>query len=464
MVDIRVGDTVRIYASVWNFCSSIDQGIYVHDISINTPPSILPPTCQVISGIEITFKLATTSAHLQCVNCNPDTLYSTLGIAGTDSSGMAYIDHTVTENDLAAYNNATASGNSVRILACITNPKGQNIIKNECSDPVTVLLGSSSYAIDFKIFENTAGILDLLSSYTGMVTARLNEIIPVEAGWSIASTEILSSQGIIRLYMTETGSWTIQQVAVFLLTAMALVIAAVCFLLFPTPLGIALGVIALVISSYGVIRLIDKVSVLQELVTNFETKDQNDTRLDQMIANVLDQYNKSPKTNDDCLNKLNGLRISYSEYMDTMQKDFSTLYTPAIKRTFESTADGAIEEFKAGTLTCEAATERITTQGAIAKSDVSTNFTTVYNINNPYKPPKKEDCWIKAPIGEGCFLSANTGMWIIGTVVAIAGLGITYWAVTRKPAETRIVFEKAKEEFGRARSAFRTLTAPAIPG
>ncbi len=263
--------------------------------------------------------------------------------------------------------------------------------------------------------------------------------------------------------MSEIGSWSISDVAIFLLTAIAMAIAVVCFLLFPTSLGIALGVFALVVAGYGVYRLVDMVSVLKEQVTNYQTKDQNDTRLDQMVANVLAAYEKSPKTKDDCLNKLNGLKIAYTTYLDTMQKDFANLYTPAMKRTFAAAADGAIEQFKNGTITCEQATEKMLTQGGIAKADVSTNFTTVYVTNNPYVPPKKEDCWIAAPLGEGCVLSAKTGKIIVGSVAAVGILGVVYWFVTRRPAEAKIVIERVKEEAARARAAYREIRAPAMP-
>lgn len=75
-----------------------------------------------------------------------------------------------------------------------------------------------------------------------------------------------------------------------------------------------------------------------------------------------------------------------------------------------------------------------------------------------------EKCWISKPLGEGCLLSASTGQWIVGTALAALGLYITYWAVTRKPKETKIFIEKAKravgEEYERARAAYRELRAP----
>lgn len=469
MPELKVGQTVRIYATVWDFCGELGNiALYIYEVGINTIPPIDPEVaCQDVSGLTVEFKLAM-SGITQCSNCTPETVYSTWGTGNTDSQGVAYIDHTVTEDDRAAYQEAAAKGESIRVLACIIGSKGQVVIKHRCSSLLTILPGAEpAYAVEFSVFENMTGILDLLNNYTGMLTAGINELIPGEAGWSIARTEIDRSNAVIRLYLSETGSWGINEIAVFLLTAAALAIAAICFLLFPTLLGIALGVAALVIATYGVVRLIDQVSVLKETVKNFETKDQNDTRLDQMIANVLKQYDESAKTKEDCLNKLNGLKISYVTYLDTMQKDFPNLYITAMKRSFEAAADDAVDQFRKGTMTCEQATEKILTQGGIAKSDVSTNFSTVYNINNPYQAPPKEDCWIKAPIGEGCLLSANTGMWIIGTIIAVAGLGITYWAVTRKPAETKIFIERAKEavsaEAERVRAAYREFRAPPVP-
>lgn len=353
------------------------------------------------------------------------------------------------------------------------DPKYENLVPvgyecvqdslKQANSPACVAPAAPTYAVEFKTFENMLGILGFLSHYTGMLTSGINRLIPQEAGWSVHSTEIDSSRGVIRLLLSETGSWNLTDVIIFLLTAIALAISAICFLLLPTTLGIALGVIALVIASYSVIRLIDRVSVLEESVNNFRTKDQNDVRLDQMVANVLDQYEKSSKTKDNCLNKLNGLKSAYVSYLDVMQKNFANLYTPAMKRTFAATVDSAIEQFKAGTITCERATEIILTQGGIAKSDLSTNFSTVYNINNPYVPPKKEDCWISKPIGEGCLLSASTGQWIVGTIIAVAGLGVAYWAITRKPEETKIVIERVKEEAERAREAIRKIRAPAVP-
>jgi len=477
MVNLKVDQTIRVNIAVWDFCGELGtNAIYISNVGIDTIPALDPDVkCLDVTGLAIEFRLVT-AGDILCKGCNPEVVYSTWGTVYTDSRGYAYIDHTITPDDLAAYQAAAASGNYVKVLACITGAKGQQIINHRCSETLTVLTPAApTHIIEFKLLENASGINETLKSYTTMLTATINSFIPVEAGWTVYSTEVDTSKGILRLQLSPTGSWGIVEIATFLFAIIITAIGALLIIIFlPVGLvGIAIIAASAIVLDYVVYRLIDYNVELQQKVTNLQAKDQNDTKLDQTIAGVLDLYEKSAKTKDDCLNKLNGLRISYTTYLDTMQKNFPNLYTPAMKRTFQSTADNSIAQFRDGKITCERATEIITTSGALAKSDVSTNFTANYNTVLGYTPPKK-DCWISKPLSEDCILSAETGMWIAGTIVAVIGLGITYWAVTRKPAETRLVFEKAKEaavkggeiakaEYERMKTAYREIRAPAVP-
>lgn len=477
MVNVKVTQTIRVNIAVWDFCGELGtNALFIHGVGIDTMPALDPEViCQDITGLAIEFRLVTAGDTL-CKGCNPEVVYSTWGTAYTDSRGYAYIDHTITPDDLAAYQTAALSGNYVKVLACITGAKGQQIINHMCSETLTVLTPAApTHIIEFKLLENASGINETLKSYATMLTATINSFIPVEAGWTVYSTEVDTSKGILRLQLSPTGSWGIVEIATFLFAIIITAIGALLIIIFlPVGLvGIAIIAASAIVLDYVVYRLIDYNVELQQKVINLQAKDQNDTRLDQTVAAVLEQYEKSAKTKDDCLNKLNGLRISYTTYLDTMQKNFPNLYTPSMKRTFQSTADNAIAQFRDGKITCERATEIITTSGATARADVSTNFTANYNTTLGYTPPKKE-CWIAKPLSEDCILSANTGMWIVGTAVALTGLGIVYWAVTRKPAETRIVFEKAKEaavkaeeiakaEYERMKTVYREIRAPTVP-
>lgn len=476
MINLKVGQTIRVNIAVWDWCGELgNNALYISGVGIDTMPALDPEVlCLAITGRAIEFKLVT-SGDILCKSCNPEVVYSTWGTAYTDSRGYAYIDHTITPDDLAAYQVATASGNYVKVLACIAGAQAQ-IIKHLCSETLTVLTPAApTHIIEFKLLENASGINETLKSYATMLTATINSFIPVEAGWTVYSTEVDTSKGILRLQLSPTGSWGIVEIATFLFAIIITAIGALLIIIFlPVGLlGIAIIAASAIVLDYVVYKLIDYNVELQQKVTNLEAKDQNDTKLDQTVAGVLDLYEKSAKTKDDCLNKLNGLRISYTTYLDTMQKNFPNLYTPAMKREFQSAADNAIAQFRDGKITCERATEIITTSGATARADISTNFTANYNTEIGYTPPKK-DCWISKPLSEDCILSAETGMWIVGTVVAVIGLGITYWAITRKPAETKIVFEKAKEtvakggeiakaEYGRMKAAYREIRAPAVP-
>lgn len=476
MVNVKVGQTIRVNIAVWDWCGELGTKIlFISDVGIDRMPALDPEVlCIAITGRAIEFKLVTSGATL-CKSCTPEIVYSTLGTAYTDSQGYAYIDHTITMDDLAAYEAAVLSGNSVKVLACIVGAQAQ-VIKHLCSESLTVLAPAApTHYLDFQLFENASGIFDVLKSHVTMLTAAINSLIPDAAGWKVYSADVDTSKGILRLQLSPTGSWGIVEIATFLFTIIITAIGAILIIIFlPVGiLGIAIIAASAIVLNYVVYRIIDYNVELQQKVTNFEAKDQNDTKLDQTVAGVLDLYEKSAKTKDDCLNKLNGLRISYTTYLDTMQKNFPNLYTPAMKREFQSTADNAIAQFRDGKITCERATEIITTSGATAKADISTNFTANYNTEIGYTPPKK-DCWIAKPLSEDCILSAETGMLIVGTVVALIGLGITYWAITRKPAETRIVFEKAKEtvakggeiakaEYERMKTAYREIRAPAVP-
>lgn len=476
MANIKVGQTIRVNIAVWDFCGELGtNALFIYDVGIDRMPALDPEVlCLNVTGLAIEFKLVTSGATL-CKSCNPEIVYSTWGTVYTDSRGYAYIDHTITMDDLAAYEAAVLSGTYVKVLACIVGAQAE-IIKHLCSESLTVLAPAApTHYLDFQLFENASGIFDVLKSNAVMLTAAINSLIPDAAGWKIYSADVDTSKGILRLQLSPTGSWGIVEIATFLFTIIITAIGAILIIIFlPVGiLGIAIIAASAIVLNYVVYSIIDYNVELQQKVTNFEAKDQNDTKLDQTVAAVLEQYEKSAKTKDNCLNKLNGLRISYTTYLDMMQKNFPTLYTPAMKRTFQSTADNAIAQFRDGKITCERATEIITTSGATAKADVSTSFTANYNTEIGYTPPKK-DCWIAKPLSEDCILSAETGMWIVGTIVAVIGLGITYWAITRKPAETRIVYERAKEaavkggelakaEYERMKAAYREIRAPAVP-
>ncbi len=477
MVNVKAGQTIRVNIAVWDFCGETgNNAIYISDVGINIIPALDPVvSCQDITGLAIDFRFVT-AGNISCKGCNPDVVYSTWGTAYTNSQGYAYIDHTITEDDLAAYQAAVASGKSVKVLACITGAKGQQILNHSCSLPLTVLTAASpTHILEFKLLENASGIFETLKSYSTMLTAAINSLVPVEAGWTVYSTEVDTSKGILRLQLSPSGSWGILDYAAFLLTIIITAIGALLLAIFlPVGIiGIAIIAASVIVLDFIVYKIIDYSVELQQQVTNLKVKDQNDTKLDQTLGAVFEEYERSAKTKDDCLNKLNGIRISYTTYMDTMQKNFPNLYTPAMKRAFQSNADNAIAQLRDDKITCERATEIVMASGATAKADVSTNFTANYNTTLGYTPPKK-DCWISGPIGEDCLLSASTGKWIVGGTVALIGLGIAYWAVTRKPAETKIVFERAKElaikggelakaEYERMKSAYSTARAPAVP-
>ena len=476
MANIKVNQTIRVNIAVWDFCGQVSKGIYISNVGIDTIPELdTIVSCQDITGLAIEFKLVT-SEYIACKDCTPEVVYATWGTAYTDSLGYAYLDYTITPDDLAAYQLAISAGATVKVLACITGAKGQQVINNMCSEPLTILTPAvPTHILEFKLFENASGILETLKSYATMLTATVNSFVPVEAGWTVYSTEVDTSRGILRLQLSPTGSWGIVEYAEFLFAIIITAIGALLLIIFmPVGLvGLAIIVAATIVLDYVVYRIIDSNVELQQIVTNLQAKDQNDTKLDQTLAAVFEEYEKSAKTKDDCLNKLNGMRISYTTYLDMMQKNFPNLYTPAMKRTFQATTDNAIAQFRDGKITCERATEITMAAGATTKADVSTNFTANYNTTLGYTPPKK-DCWISAPIGEDCILSASTGKWLVGSAVVLIGLGITYWAVTRKPAETRLVFERAKEiavkggeiaktEYGRMKTAYREIRAPSVP-
>ena len=477
MFNVKVGQIIRVNIAVWDFCGELGtNAIFISDVGIDTIPALDPDVvCQDITGLAIEFKLVT-AGYTQCKGCDPEVVYSTWGTAYTDSRGYAYIDHTITPDDLAAYQAAISSGSDVKVLACITYAKGQQVIRHRCSETLTMLAPAApTHIIEFKMLENASGILETLKSYTTMLTATINSFIPVEAGWTVYSTEMDTSKGILRLQLSSTGSWGIVEIAQFLFAIIITAIGAILLIIFlPVGLlGIAIIVSAAVVLSYVVYKIIDYSVELQQKVNNLELKDQNDTKLDQVRAAVFAEYEKSAKTKDDCLNLLNGLRIATSGSIDTMQKNFPNLYTPAIKRSYQAAVDNAIAQFRDGKITCARAMEIEIGAQAVSKSDISTNFTSNYNTILGYTPPKPE-CWIPKPLSDECILSASTGKWIVGTAAVLTGLGIVYWAVTRKPAETRIVLERAKEaavkaeeiakaEYGRMKVAYKEIRAPAVP-
>ena len=88
MVNVKVGQTIRVNIAVWDFCGELgNNALNIHGVGIDTMPALDPEViCQDITGLAIEFRLVT-AGDVLCKGCNPEVVYSTWGTAYTDSRG-----------------------------------------------------------------------------------------------------------------------------------------------------------------------------------------------------------------------------------------------------------------------------------------------------------------------------------------------------------------------------------------
>lgn len=420
MVNLTAGQAVRVYAAVEDFCGEVSKTIYVSDVIFNAVPLLRPAGCLDISGIGIGFRLVTMSGTGECSMCTPGKVYSTWGTAYTNSQGIAYIEHTITDEDLAAYQEALSAGNSLKVLACISGPKGQQVSSNRCSDILTILPGAApTHYISLSMGFVPPELTTYFQIYiTEISNTLMTKIAPPPAPWQyikttfdaainsfnlwfytpsssvMAMTEYQGDRGFMQYAgargkkQVRYGFMSIQSDIQGLsdwITAWVPVITGILMILIASfgPFGVfadvALLFTGLVILGWKVVDATSKQIIADTKATNLNIQlDQNNKEVQARSA-TEDAWNKSAKTQADCtarlqshadihLATLNGYLNLYAKYpglVTELNKE---------KDTFTANANGILVEFKTASYaagTCDIYFVRLNSE--IGTSNVAVN-------------------------------------------------------------------------------------------
>lgn len=147
MVNITVGQTLNIGIAVFDFCGQDPQyySIYIDNIGlgVDNPASVsIDPDvyCLNISNIDIQIKLGVSSGNTECNSCTPHILFTNLGTVITNAQGVASLSHVISNTDLSYYQQAIANGGTLKVIACITNSQGQQVLNvGKCSESITIV-------------------------------------------------------------------------------------------------------------------------------------------------------------------------------------------------------------------------------------------------------------------------------------------------------------------------------------
>ncbi len=510
---MEVGQIIRVNIAVWDFCgASGNNAIYIYEVGINTIPALDPAvSCQDITGLAIEFKLVT-SGDTQCTNCNPEVVYSTWGTAYTDSRGYAYIDHKITENDLAAYQVAISSGASVRVLACITGAKGQQITKHRCSAGITIIPAlPPTHYISLSMGFVPPDLITYFETYISAISDNLmTKMAPPPSPWVYVKTtyDRITNSFNIWLYLPPTAVLSmspgaLQDIYDFIAAWAPLAIGILLILLAALgPFG-AVAEIILLFSGLALLawKVVDATAnqlLAETIATNLDNQISQDNKESQAKQTIEAIWEKSGKTSEDCLTRLTAHQSSHNAkikgYLDIYARypDFITKLT-AESTTFTANANAIISGFKTQAYTADVCnTYIVNMDNEINSSNLRINdlLSTFVPPDVPYSVPCKgwtnqagceqaecfwydgachaeENCWIPNPVG-GCILSAGTGKIIVGTAALLGIIGIGYWVSTRHAGEAKAIITGAREaargEAARARAAYEKFRVPKIPG
>lgn len=126
MPQFKVGDTVVLCASVFDFCTTNFTQYFIGDINISLPPCSINteiPGCLDFSGVLLEFQWTnrgTTEAH----DCLDTTRLKNLGSAFTDAQGVASISYTITTDDLFLFQ----SNINFDLRVCIKNKSQPDVV------------------------------------------------------------------------------------------------------------------------------------------------------------------------------------------------------------------------------------------------------------------------------------------------------------------------------------------------
>lgn len=514
MVNILVGQRIKITAAIWDFCGTIEQGLLVHEVGINYyAQQDTGIDCLNVSGIGVTFKLVGTSGTAECNNCAPEIVYSILGVATTNSVGIVSIDYDVKASDLSAYNDAITRGISLRVNACITDSKGQRVLISRCSDNLTVFQAlQPTHYISLSMGFVPTQLANYFQRYIIDISEQLlTKISYPPAPWIYVKTTYDSVKNAFNLwfylpstmspdFFSDLFSWLWAWVP--LIVGIILIIIGIA--LIPTG-AVIFGVLTgLYYIAAGAIILAVK---LVEVNTGTEKLQDTVTNLGQQLSNInkeqkgkilIDEiWEQSPKAQNDCLKRLQSYRDLHNLIIDGDVNIFAKYVTLATalkseKESFTTTANGIITQFQGTPYTSDVCnTFYSNLDAAVTASNVRISTLISQNVvpGEGYSPTctgwsnqtdcekaecfwynsgchKEPNCWIPNPVG-GCILSAGTGTVIVGIIGLIAIGGAAYWLLTRHPAETRMIITSARGavtgEVEKAKQAYRRIAPPQTP-
>lgn len=251
----------------------------------------------------------------------------------------------------------------------------------------------------------------------------------------------------------------------------------------------------LVILGWKVIDATSRQVLADTKATNLNIQLDQNNKEDQARNGAEDIWNKSAKTQADCITRMQGHRdihlAKLNGYLDQFAK-YAGLVTELTKEkdTFTTNANGIITEFKTVSYTagtCDTYFVRMNSEIGTSNAAINDSLGRYIKPDETYSIACKgwtnqaacekggcfwygsachqeEQCWISNPLG-GCVLSAKTGRAVAGATAAIFLTAFAYWLFTRKEKEVVSIYAGAKEavtgEVARAKAAYRTIAAPA---
>jgi hypothetical protein len=503
MSNILVGQEILITAAVWDFCSTTQQALFVNEVGIDhyatQDPSI---ACLNVSGIGVTFMLVGTSGSIQCTSCTPAKIYSTLGTVTTNSVGIASISHKVTTNDLNAYTDSVTKGTNLRIIACITAPKGQSVLSSQCSDNVVVYQAlQPTHYINLSLGFVPPQLASYFQTYIVDISEQLfTQIAYPPAPWIYVKTTYDPVQNAFNIwfYLPPTMSpdplsdlftwhlaWVGALIGVLLLILVIVTGGAAIFGIGGLYILIASAVIlssSLYVIYTGTIALQNAATNALQQLSNVNKENQGKTIIDKT-------WSASAKVQADCLNRLTSYMNLHNSAIDGNVNTFgkhANLVTSlnAEKASFTTSANSIITLFKAATYTVDVCNTFYSNLDSLVTAS-NVRIATLISQNAPpgegYSPTcagwsnqanceQNEcywyngtchvgpNCWISNPLG-GCILSAGTGTLIVGIIAVAAIGGAALWLLTRYPKETRTIVTGAQ---GAVTGAYRRFL-PSLP-
>lgn len=203
--DLKVGDRLNICVSIADFCGLYEQGLFLksNDISLAPAPCTIisaMPGCLNLDGVGIRARFARISGSAQCNSCTPVEDYTELGMMRANSAGTATLSYVVTEKDLADYKKALATGDSYKLVTCITDPLGQPVTtKGACSVALTVSSGVHPYELRINFRKTSWATESQTNSTVETLLPAINALI-TPLGYTYLGKNINWQESYISLY------------------------------------------------------------------------------------------------------------------------------------------------------------------------------------------------------------------------------------------------------------------------